>query len=199
MVYAEYTITGEESVENVTCLMRFFRSKNQTQALYLEPPAGVSFDGTTLEGDSAGLSGAYYEVQKPLTGFDGVHTIIFKNAEGKEYKETFQFQSFTIAATVDETVSRGDITLQLEGLQSGAPVRVLLTDTSFYTDDINEIDTVQNGQLVISEEALRNVTSGPVTLYLFKEDERPLRNRPAGGGRLSVTYSLSREFELVDR
>lgn len=198
MVYADYSITGEERAENVTCLLRFFRSKNQTEALYLGPPASVSFDGATIQADSAGLSGAYYEVQKPLAGFNGTHTIVFKNAEGREYKETFEFQSFAITDALGETVPRSDIILPLEGLQPGALIRVLLTDTAFYTDDINEIDTVINGQLVISEEALRNVTSGPVTLYLFKEEERRLKNPPQSGGKLSITYGLRREFDLVD-
>ena len=197
-VYADYRITGEEGAENVTCLLRFFREKNGAKALFLEPPAGASLDGTIIQGDSAGLSGAYYEVQKPLAGFNGTHTILFKNSEGKEYKETFIFQPFSITAALGETVPRGDITLQLDGLQLREPVRVLLTDTSFYTHDINEIDTVQNGQLTISEAALRHIASGPVTLHLFKEEERRLKNAPAGGGKITVTYSLSREFELVD-
>jgi hypothetical protein len=198
VLYADYSITGEEGAENITCLLRFYRAKNEGEALFLEPPASVSFDGTPLQADSARLSGAYYEVQKPLNGFSGTHTIIFKNAEGKEYRETFTFQPFSLTAALGKTVPRGDITLQLEGLQRGAQLQVLLKDTSFYTSDINEIDTVQNGQLIITRNALRNVASGPVTLYLFSEEERGLKNPPAGGGRLSITYSLSREFELVD-
>lgn len=197
-VYADYTITADESAENVTCLLKFYRSRNRLEALLLEPPAGVSFDGTALQGDTAGLNGVYYEVQKPLSDFTGTHTIVFKNAEEKEYKETFDFQPFSVTDVLGETVPRGDISVRIEGVPPVAAIRVLLTDTSFYTDDINEIDTVKNGQLIISEAALRKVASGPVTLHLFKEEERRLKAPPASGGRLSITYSLSREFELVD-
>jgi hypothetical protein len=159
----------------------------------------VTLDGIALEGDSARLSGAFYESQQPLDGFAGTHTIVFKNAEGKEYKEEFRFQPFTVTNDLTGAVPRGEIELQLEGLAPTDYVRVLLTDTSFTTTDINEVDTVRNGRITISRAALRNVASGPVTLHLFKEEERRLKNAPAGGGLLSITYGLSREFDLVEQ
>jgi hypothetical protein len=196
-VFAAYTVTAEEGTENVTCLLRFHARNSRGPALFLEPPAGVSLDGIALQGDSAGLSGAYYELQRPLAEFTGSHTVVFKNAEGKEYKETFRFQPFTITNDLNGTVPRGGLELQLEGLAPTDYVRVLVIDTSFTTTDINEVDTVRNGRLAISRAALRNVASGPVTLHLFKEEERRLENAPAGGGLLSITYGLSREFDLA--
>ena len=197
-VFAAYAITAEEGGENVTCLLRFHAGNSRGPALLLEPPAEVTLDGVALEADSARLGGAYYEWQQSLTGFAGTHTIVFKNAEGKEYKEVFRFQPFTVTNDLTGTVPRGEIVLQLDGLAPTDYVRVLLTDTSFTTTDINEVDTVRNGRIAISRAALRNVASGPVTLHLFKEEERRLKNAPAGGGLLSITYGLSREFELVD-
>jgi hypothetical protein len=197
-VFAAYTITAEEGGENVTCLLKFHQRNSRGPALFLEQPAGVTLDGVSLEADSARLSGAYYELQRPLTGFEGIHTIVFKNSEGKEYKEDFRFQPFTVTNDLTGTVPRGEIVLQLDGLEPTDYVRVLLTDTSFTTTDINEVDTVRNGRISISRAALRNVASGPVTLHLFKEEERRLKNAPAGGGLLSITYGLSREFELVE-
>ena len=198
IAYADYSIVAGEETENVTCVLKFYRFGPRDLSVFLKPPATVSFDGAALQGDSAGLSGAFYEVQKPLDSFAGTHTIIFKSSDGKEHKETFDFQPLKLAAGLSETIPRGDISLQLEGLAPDAPVRVLLTDTSFYTADINEIDTVRNGTLVITREALQNVASGPVTLHLIKEDERPLQAWPGRRSKLSVTYSLARAFELVD-
>lgn len=198
-LYADYSITADEGAENVTCLLKFYRGKQLGDALYLEPPAGVSLDGAALTADSAGLSGTYYEVQKPLNGFAGIHTIVFKNAEGKEYKEEFNFQPFRMADDqLVETLTRGDRSIRLDGLAPVETIRVLVTDTAFSTPDINDVQTVRNGAVSISEAALRNVASGPVTLTLIKEEERPLKNAPARGGKLSITYSLSREFELTD-
>jgi hypothetical protein len=198
VLYADYQITGEEGAENVTCLLRFLAGGSQGTPVLLEPPASVSLDGTLLQADSARLSGAYYELQQPTEAFKGTHTIIFKNAEGREYKETFDFQPFAMMNDLGKTVPRGDITIQLDGLMPAEAIRVLLTDTSFYTDDINEVNTIQSGTLVITQDALHRVASGPVTLYLFKEEEHRLKNAPAGGGKLSITYGLSREFELVE-
>jgi len=197
-VFADYTVTGDEASENVTCLLRFYSSQMRRDALYLESPATVTFDGTAVAADSTRFGGAYYEVQQPLAHFSGTHTIVFNNGGDKEYKETFTFQPFALATELTETVPRDAMTLQLTGLKATESIRVLLTDTSFATNDINDIETVQNGTLTISQDALRNVASGPVTLHLFKEEERRLENAPAGGGRLSITYSLSREFILAD-
>lgn len=197
-VYADYKISGEEGKENITCLFRFYKGTSQSASLFLEPPAGVSFDGTALTVDSARLSGAFYELQKPLADFAGMHTIVFKNSEGVEFKETFHFRPFALASDMGAVMKRDNLILQVDGLSQTGYLRVLLTDTSFATADINEIDTVRNGRLQISQKALQNVASGPVTLYLFKEEERPLKKAPGAGGSLSVTYGLSREFELAD-
>ena len=197
-VYADYSITGEEGTDSVTCLLKFYKNRRVGSTLFLEPPAAVLFDGVAVPGDSAGLSGIYYEVQKPLDAFNGTHTIVFKNADGDTYKETFSFQPFSLRHELGEAVPRGDITIQLAGLQEAKPIRLLLTDTSFASPNINDIDTVKDGKLVITRNALRNVVNGPVILYLFKEEERPLKNPPVNGGKLSITYGLSREFELVE-
>src|SRR6476620_7320483 len=105
-IYAEYSITGEEGEENITCVLKFFKGRHSTTALLLEPPADVLFDGTSIPPDSAGLNGSYYEVQKPAAQFAGTHTIVFKNAEGKEYTEKFSFQPFSITTDLSETVTR---------------------------------------------------------------------------------------------
>jgi hypothetical protein len=197
-VYANYTITAAEETENVTCVFQFYNGSSEGPTLVLQPPAAVLFDDVAVPVDSARLSGAYYELQRPLAGFAGQHTITFKNAEGKTYVETFTFQPFRLTNTLDAPVARGDLSLQITGLQAREPLRVLLTDTAFATPDINDIDTVKNGRLVLTQQALRNVTNGPVILHLYKEEERPLKNPPGRGGKLSITYSLSRTFELVD-
>ena len=196
-VYADYRISGEEETENVTCLLRFFDRNSEGDALLLEPPARVELDGAALTASSKPMSGTYYEVQKPLEAFTGTHTIVFENAEGKEYKETFDFKPFAITASI-ETLSRDGFALPVTGLADGKPLRVVLNDTSFTTADINEMIRVQDGAIAVSRSALRQVAFGPVTLYLFLEEERRLKNPPAGGGKISLTYSLSRELELVD-
>ena len=77
-------------------------------------------------------------------------------------------------------------------------VRVLLTDTSFESEDINWLDTVKNGRVVISKENLKKVVNGPVQLEFIKEVDNPVKNGTKEGGRLSFSYGLKREFILKD-
>jgi hypothetical protein len=71
-----------------------------------------------------------------------------------------------------------------------------LIDTAFLSRDINEIDTVKDGRLIIPSEKLNNLVDGPITLLLYRETERPIRNGTRAGGRIVVSYGLRRAFEL---
>ena len=86
---------------------------------------------------------------------------------------------------------------EVEGLQDQDIVRVVITDTSFESEGVNEMDTVISQRLDLRK-YLPAISNGPVTLYLFKEEERSLKNKPSKRGTISITYSLKREFELKD-
>jgi hypothetical protein len=195
-LYAQYRIWGEEGRDNVTCLLRFKPSASSAQTFVLQQPAAVKLDGEVLTADSSRLGGAYYEVQKPLAGFAGEHTITFTATNGKKYTETFSFQPFTIANTLPETISRSGLNLQINGLKSGDRVRVFLLDTSFADNGINELQTVTNSQLQISPQQLSRLARGPLTLKLIREEERPLKNPPKNGGHISLSYQVTRDLEL---
>lgn len=198
-MYMDYKVWGEEGAETVTCLLQFREGRRGETTLLLEPPAGVLLDGVPLVADSARLTGAFYEVQRPLSEFAGAHTIVFKDNRGREYRQDFTFRPFTLTTAIAPRVRRGDLSLELEGLPPAAQVRVILTDTAFATEDINRLERVENGRLVIRREELQKTVAGPVTLQLFLEAEQPVKQAPAGGGGvLAITYGLQREFELTD-
>lgn len=194
--YAQYRIWGEEGRDNVTCLLRFKPSASSSQTFTLQQPARVQLDSEVLTADSSRLGGAYYEVQKPLANFAGDHTITFTAINGKKYTETFAFQPFTIANILPETISRTDLDLQLTGLKSGDQVRVFLLDTSFADNGMNDVQTVTNGRLKISQQQLSQLAPGPITLQLIREEERPLKNPPKNGGHISISYQITRDLEL---
>jgi hypothetical protein len=148
--------------------------------------------------DSAKVTGAYYEVQRPFTSFPGKHTISFMDLNKKQYIEEFEFIPFTLDPNVPATMSRGDLVFTFKGLDSVDYLNVVLTDTSFGSADINDTDTVKNGRLVISAERLSALINGPINLQFYKEVERPIKSGTKEGGKLFISYGLRREFELKD-
>ena len=195
--YFDFRIWGEEGKEDVTVLLQFREGDRDGNTMVLEPEGKVELDGEQLKGDSAGFTGAFYEVQKPLSQFKGKHTIVFTNVNGQKFTEEFEFLSFTVSEELNETINRSDMAINLSGLKPVDTLRVIVTDTSFTSKDINEMITVNNGKLVITPQLLNNVVNGPATLDIYKESERELKSTKEGGF-ISITYGLKREFILED-
>jgi len=197
-VFFDYYIRAEEGKDEVIVKLQYRLGGPNGTTLILDEPSKVEFDGEKLMLDSAKLTGAYYEVLKPLSTFSGNHTIIFSDLNNKQYKEEFEFVPFIIEPDVPASLTRGGLVFDLKGLDTIDYVRVVLTDTSFNSEDINEIDTVRNGGVVISAKRLAALKSGPINLEFYKEIEKPVENGTRKGGKIFITYGLKREFELKD-
>ncbi len=197
-IYMEYTIGAEEGKDDVTCMFQFKPDRNSRRNLSLEESGGVQLDGEVLQPDSTAFNGVYYEVQKPLQSFTGEHTIVYTDLEGNKHTETFNFTPVSLKTELPQTVKRQDLSIQLEGVKPEDVMRVVLIDTAFYTTDINEVQSVKDGTLLISKKQLNAVVNGPVTLQLFKEEEHSLKDRSRKNGQISINYALSRDFELKD-
>jgi hypothetical protein len=198
-VFFDYRIWAEEGKEGVTCLFQFRRGGPNGHAVLLQDPARIELDGNGLTVDSAGLSGVFYEMVEPVNEFEGRHTIAFTNAEGKQYKEEIEFIPFNLSADLPGEVPRKPLTIVLEDFpKKETAVRLTLTDTAFATNDVNEIVMVEDGKLKITQSMLNKLKSGPVSLEIFKEEERSVRYTIKESGKVWVSYGLRREFELVD-
>ena len=197
-IFFDYRISGEEDNDFITVLLQYRLGGQQGISLPVSKPGKVELDEATISADSALMTGAFYESQVPAQDFTGKRVISFTDMNGKNYKEEFEFVPFTLTTEVPDTIQRNDITLQFEGLKKIDILHVILIDTAFYTDDINEIDTVRNGRLILTANKLQKIKTGPLTLQIFKEEERPIKNRTKAGGVLSTSYGLKREFELKD-
>ena len=195
-IYFDYKIWGDEGTDDITVMLQFrFGGANGT-TLVLEDPSKVELDGVAIKADSSKMTGAFYEVIKPVKEFAGKHNIVFTDNNNRQYREEFSFQPIRLRTTVPAIIKRGDLVFELNGLNPEDYVRVLLTDTSFASNGINRVDTVRNGRVVINKSDLDSLINGAIHLELYKEDEKPVKNGTAEGGQLSITYGLKREFVL---
>ena len=197
-VFFDYEIWAEEGKEDVTVNLQYRMGGKNGTTLVLDEPSKAMLDGEQLQVDSAKVTGAYYEVQRQMASFPGKHSITFIDLNRKEYKEEFEFTPFILDPDVPATLNRGDLVFNFKGLDSIAYLNVLLTDTSFNSTDINDIDTVRNGRLLISAQRLSALVNGPINMQFHREMEKPIRNGTKEGGKLYIHYGLKREFELKD-
>jgi hypothetical protein len=192
--YFDYTVVGDEENNEVTIKLQY-RSDGRT---WLIPhPGKVELDGEVMVADSSRRNGYWYEINKPLDEFEGQHQIVFTN-KGKTYKEVFDFNLMSLETEIPPVVYRDDLVFEFNGLSDGDPIRVLLTDTGFYSRGIDRIDTVLDGKIMISRYDLVNVKDGPVTIEFYRDTEQELTEATERGGRLAMIFGLRREFELKD-
>lgn len=195
-IYFDYKIWGEEGNDDITVMLQYrFAGANGT-TLVLEDPSKVEFDGAVIPADSSKMTGAFYEVIKPLKEFTGKHEIVFTDYNKRQYKESFDFQPMELRTRIPNLIRRDDLVFELSGLDPVDYVRVLLTDTSFESDGINRVEEVRNGRVLISKKELESVFNGPVHLELYKEYDKPIKDGTEEGGKLSITYGLKRDFTL---
>jgi hypothetical protein len=195
-IFLDYQVMGEEGNDSITLLLQFRSGGEYGGTLLLDSPSTVQLDGELIKGDSARVTGAYYEIQKPVETFAGHHSIFFSYDENKIYKQDFQFQPMTFLTELPAVVYRDSLVLSLKGLDAGDVVRVVLTDTLFGSEGVDRLDTVTNGHIIITREELKTLTYGPVQLQLVKESETAIKNGRRRSGRLYMSYRLKREFLL---
>jgi hypothetical protein len=194
-LYFDYRISGEEGKNDVTLLVQYKKGGQSGKAISLADRARVDLDGQVLKADSAKLSGVFYEARRPLVDFAGVHRITFSITGGKQFSDEFLFTPFTLKNEIPERVSRNGLDIVLDGVDEGTPIRYVLSDTSFESNGINEVEKLVNNTLHIDGEQLEGLKSGPVSLLLMMEMDKRL-NSPGGVGRLRILYELKREFLL---
>ena len=196
-VFFDYRIWADESREDVTVNLQYRMGGKNGTTLVLDEPSKVLFDGEQLQPDSAKVTGAYYEIQRPFSSFAGMHTITFTDLNKKEYKEEFEFVPFSVDS-ISPVMHRGDLVFTFQGLDPVDYLNVILTDTSFTSADINDMDSIRNGKLIISANRLSALENGPINLQFYKEIVKPLKSSTKEGGKLFISYGLKREFELKD-
>ncbi len=197
--YYDYQIWAEEGTNDATIRLQYKEGGEEGEALALDKGAKVLFDNTGLRVDSSRFTGAYYELLKPVAELAGPHAILLVDEAGKEYRETFTFTPFALASEIPEEVKRKPFRIRLKNFpDTPTTIRLVITDTSLQSADVNDEMLVRNGTIHVTEQQLANLTNGPATLEIYREEEWPIHNDSGAGGKFLITYGIKREFELVE-
>src|SRR5689334_4080662 len=108
-VFFDYKINGDDESGEVTAVLQFRYGGRDGETLVLNEPSNVQLDGEQLVADSAEQSGAFYEIRKPVTEFEGEHVITFTDLKGKKFEEHFSFKPFSFSNEMENTMKRGNL------------------------------------------------------------------------------------------
>lgn len=194
--YLDYQLNAAEGDDKLTVLLKF-RNGEEGDAFTLPAGAAVFLDGQALEADSSKRTGSYYETHLPIDSFEGWHTIQLKQNDRLVNEMRFEFHPLTLENEPGDTLSRQDLVLTFTGPQKMGVIRVIATDTAFSSSGINRVDSM-DGKLTISQADMDNLVNGPVQLLLSREWETPFEKEGEPMGKISIAYSLRREFILKD-
>jgi hypothetical protein len=197
-IYADYQVWAEEDRDEVTVRLQFRKGHEEGDVL---PTADsrVLLDGEEVPADSTRFAGVYYEATKPINAFAGTHTVVLVDKGGREYHEEFLFQPFTLAKELPDIIKMKPFTIHLENFpQSATRVRLVIVDTSLLTADVNEEMTVEDARIDITEAFLANLSKGPATLEIYREEERQVRGGGNHRGRFAMTYGLRRHINFIN-
>jgi hypothetical protein len=192
-LYYSLRVWGEEGNDSVTCMFQFHAGSINGPVVFPGGNTRVKLDKTPMKLDSANLSGPYYDLRSPLLGFNGTHHVRF-SGNGNQFKDIqFEFQAFHAAPHWPLSIKKGEHQLNLEGFPpKPSVVRLSMVDTSFDSNDFNEMVTVENGILDITGEMLTKLIPGPISMEITREHENLHRN-----GKIWMSYTLRKEFELI--
>lgn len=198
-VYADYQVWAEEGADEVTIRLQYRRENEEGDAFAVENPGKVLLDDEELAPDSTRFMGVYYETSKPIEDFTGEHTVVFIDKSGREHREEFTFEPFTLRAELPENIRKKPFRIQLQNFpERSTPIRLVMVDTSLRSAGVNEELLIEEGIVEITKEFLRLLTKGPVTLEIYREEERPVKRGSKHSGKFTLTYGLRRHFNLVE-
>lgn len=192
-IFVDYTVTGEENDDSVTCWAQFRFAGEDGTTLVLNEPSSIRLDGTEIAVDSSEGMGAFYEKKFKTGLFAGSHAWRYTDGEMNSYPSTFAFTPFRLARPLPSAVSRKDsLLIELDGLQNGTLITTALSDTSSSTDDVIFKNKINDGRFTIPLSGCKMLSAGPVTVQISNTVDTTLAvgERPAEGGRIFVTYAL---------
>jgi len=195
LLYLDYQLNAEAGDDKLTLKFRFL-DEEDGDVFSLPAGAGLFLDGEELQADSTKGSGVFYEVHKEMETFAGIHEVELRNQGKTLLTDHFSFRPIRPVYDIPDTIDRGDLLLELEGLEPEDYIRTTATDTAFYNPGVNRLDTIKNGQYFLAANELGKLHSGPVQLLLQREWELYLEGENGPRGKKSLNFLLKKEIYL---
>jgi hypothetical protein len=196
-IWLDYRIWGDEESGFVTVKAQFRAFGSSGNALKLQSPASIRLDGKELSFDSTRMNGGYYELIVPAHEFEGKHILSFTDINKKEFRQEFEFQPLTLLEEIPEEINSDSLEILLEGVAARDRLRIIIMDTTAFSEGIDRVDTARDGRIVIDSQQLADLTPGPIFIELARERERRVKNGSGRGGRIWMAFSLKRHAVLI--
>ncbi len=189
-VYTNYHVTYVESDSVVLIRAQFtFAGPNGT-TLVLNSPAKIELDGDSIQVDSTTEDGAFYEVKKPVTAFNGSHTLIFTGTNGTKYSQPFTFKAVTLANPIPSQVPKEGMALNFTGLQDNDSIHLRVIDTSGASNSIDTMLLVTRNKALVGNAILQRLHPGRLIFQLGREENLPMANTTKEGGVITILQIL---------
>lgn len=190
-IYQQYSISYTEGSTHAAIFCQFrFAGVNGT-TLVLNSPSQLQFDGEKLPVDSSSGSGAFYKVNKPVSGFYGNHTFAFTNTDRKILENSFSFDNFKLVNIPPGVSKQQSFNLNFEtaALQSDDYIEIETnnTDSSFSITHTAR----QSNAIVIPAAELQRQKGNELTLEATLYRKVPLQQSTGEGGTITIRYSLN--------
>ena len=190
-IYQQYSIKYSEGNDKATVFAQFRFAGSNGTTLVLSKPSQLAFDDEIIKVDSSGGSGAFYELDRPITNFYGKHHFAFTDINNKKFDNDFSFDTFQLLRPVISASKKQFLNIFFHSgpLQAGDHVDItsINTDSSFTVTQ----DAGDGGNFVVipSKDLMRqknNEVKLEATLYRkFK-----LQQNTAEGGEMEIRYTL---------
>ena len=186
-LFYDYSMTAQDDQPDVAVRLQYRIKNKRGRPLILDSSNKVLLDTARMNLDSARFTGAYYEKILPLQGFAGRHLITFTDKQGKQNKTEFSFMPLSLAKELPEKIKRQTLEITLTNIaNANGLVQLVLTDTAFFTNDINEEVQLNNGSLLITPQMWAEVSNGPINMEIYIEDEKLLKRNGKTNGRMET-------------
>ena len=189
-IYMDYSVDYREGDDSVNCFLQYRFAGSNGTTLVLTSPSKVAIDGVEINADSANLSGAYYEKKFAADNFNGQHTITFTDINNKVLEEKFSFHRISCTTQIPQVIGKEKFVLAFNGAANSDVINVTISDTSAATEDIQISNPVTSTQLIITAAQLKKLATGPVQINIFKNQDLPLQQPTAEGGKFILSYDI---------